>query len=221
MRNILKILTLSAAAVSVAGCAYGGLGTGYGSPYGYDGYGYSPYGYGGSGVSVSVGYGSPYGGYGYGSPYGYGYGYGSPYYGGYYGSPYFGWYDNFYYPGTGYYVYDVNRRRYPWTDAQRRYWSEQRKKYEQAAGRAPSPAPAVQENWSTFDRNAIRDRAAQNRARTADGGAVVRERTTTQASVGTTTPRAKPTREQVRANRAERVQNRAERRERRTNRDED
>ena len=48
MRNILKLLTLSAAAVSVAGCAYGGMGSGYGSPYGYNDYGYgSPYGYGG------------------------------------------------------------------------------------------------------------------------------------------------------------------------------
>ena len=46
----------------------------------------------------SIGYSSGY----YDRRYG-GYGYG-------YGSPYYGWYDNYYYPGTGYYVYDTYRR---------------------------------------------------------------------------------------------------------------
>ena len=37
-------------------------------------------------------------------------------YGGYgYGSPYYGWNDGFYYPGTGYYVYDRDRRPHRWT----------------------------------------------------------------------------------------------------------
>lgn len=74
-----------------------------------DGYGYS---------GVGLGYGSGY----YGDPY-----YGDPYY--YGGAPYgvglggtFGWYDNFYYPGTGVYVYDQYRRPRRWNNAQRRYW---------------------------------------------------------------------------------------------------
>jgi hypothetical protein len=101
------------AGVGLSGCAYGpyggvGMGVGYGNGYGYD-----PY-YGG------YGYGSQYG-YGYGSPYGsYGYGYGSPYY---------GWNDGFYYPGTGYYVYDSNRRAHRWSDSQRRYWEQRRAEY--------------------------------------------------------------------------------------------
>jgi hypothetical protein len=106
-------LSLRLAAVAAVGAALGGCAT------------YGPYGYSG----VSVGYGSGYyddgyyGGYGYGYPYrGYGYGYGS----GVYGGPYGGWYNNYYYPGTGIYVYDRNRRSYRMSDAQRRYWQQQR-----------------------------------------------------------------------------------------------
>lgn len=65
--------------------------------------------------------------------YGYGGGYGGvnvgyanaawdPYYGGYAGNPYWGWNDNFYYPGTGYYVFDRSNRRYRWNAQQRGYW---------------------------------------------------------------------------------------------------
>ncbi|WP_298668278.1 hypothetical protein [uncultured Sphingomonas sp.] len=59
------------------------------------------YGYGG----MSVGYGVPgyYDGYGY-------------------GDGYWGWYGDYYYPGTGVYVYDRYRRPYRWNDDQRRYW---------------------------------------------------------------------------------------------------
>ena len=64
-----------------------------------------------------------YGGYGYGNYGGYGSygGYGG--YGGYYGGydP-FGWYGDFYYPGTGIYVYDRTRNRHVWSDDQHRYW---------------------------------------------------------------------------------------------------
>lgn len=72
------------------------------------------FGYGG----ISVGYGSA----------GYYDDYYDPYFRDYYGRssygyrPYFGWYDGFYYPGTGYYVYDRYRRPYRWNDYQRRYW---------------------------------------------------------------------------------------------------
>lgn len=77
-----------------------------------DGYGYS---------GVSVGYGS--GGYydDYYDPY-----YGNGYYSSAYGDPYWGWYGDYYYPGTGYYVYDRYRRPYRWNDSQRRYWESRR-----------------------------------------------------------------------------------------------
>ena len=80
-----------AAGVGLSGCAYGpygGLGVGVGYGNGYDGYYGNGY-YGG---------GYPYGYAGYNSPYGYGY-----------GSPYYGWNNGYYYPGTGYYVYDRYR----------------------------------------------------------------------------------------------------------------
>lgn len=71
-----------------------------------DGYGYG-------GVSVGSGY--------------YGGGYYDPYWnnGGYYPGGY-GWYDGFYYPGNGYYVYDRGGRRHRWSDTQRRYWEARR-----------------------------------------------------------------------------------------------
>src|SRR5215218_11008564 len=100
--------------LGLSGCAYGM----YGDDYGY-GYGY---GYPQSGVSVSIGssygYGYPYGGYGYSN---YGYPYGGYGYSGYGGYDPFGWYGNYYYPGSGIYVYDRNRTRYRWTDQQQRY----------------------------------------------------------------------------------------------------
>jgi hypothetical protein len=166
MRTIFKLLTISAAAASLGACAYGDVGMGYGSPYGYNGYGYgSPYGYGssygyspygyGNGVSVSIG-----SGYGY-APYGYGgYGY-SPYgYGNGYGSPYYGWYGDYYYPGTGVYVYDSYRRPHQMSDSQRRYWTDRKNHYRARAGAQSVTTPARQ-NWSGFQRersHAISDR---------------------------------------------------------------
>ncbi|MDR2836959.1 MAG: hypothetical protein LBV49_00030 [Azonexus sp.] len=69
---------------------------------------------------------------------GYG-GIGIGYGGGYYGGGYFGWYDDFYYPGSGYYVYDRHGARHPWNDGQRRYWEGRRG---QGGGGS--------ENWSGF-----------------------------------------------------------------------
>lgn len=63
-----------------------------------DGYGYS---------GVSVGYNSA----GW-----------DPYYGGYRADPYWGWNSDYYYPGTGYYVYDRQNVRHRWNDQQRGYW---------------------------------------------------------------------------------------------------
>lgn len=42
------------------------------------------------------------------------------------GDPYWGWYGDYYYPGTGIYVYDTNHRRHRWNDDQRRYWEGRR-----------------------------------------------------------------------------------------------
>lgn len=96
-RRLLAIMGL-AGALALGGCAYD------------DGFGYG-------GVSVGTGY---YGGGGY---------YGDGYYGqtGYYQPGlYSGWYDNYYYPGNGYYVYDRGGRRQRWNDGQRRYWEGRR-----------------------------------------------------------------------------------------------
>jgi hypothetical protein len=114
------------ASLSLSGCAYGGYG-------GYSGYG----GYGGGYSGLSIGYSSPYYGSGYGNPYyGAGYGYGSPY----------GWYDNFYYPGSGYYVYDTYRRPRVWTNSQQRYWTARR------AQTVRTTTTTVNPNWSGFNR---------------------------------------------------------------------
>ncbi len=91
-------------ALLLGGCAYD------------DGYGYG-------GVNVGTGY---YGGGGY---YDDGYGYGNGWGGGGYGyqpSYYGGWYSDYYYPGSGYYVYDRGGKRYRWNDGQRRYWEGRR-----------------------------------------------------------------------------------------------
>jgi hypothetical protein len=119
-----------ASGIVLSGCAYDT----YGDPYGY---GYGPY----SGVSVGIGYGGGYGGYGY--PYG-GYGYGG-YYGGY--DP-FGWYGDYYYPGSGIYVYDRYRTRHRWNDDQRRYWQNRRDRWQQHSGTTSST-----QNWSGWDRS--------------------------------------------------------------------
>ncbi len=42
------------------------------------------------------------------------------------GDPYWGWYGDYYYPGTGIYVYDVRHRRHRWDDGQRGYWESRR-----------------------------------------------------------------------------------------------
>jgi hypothetical protein len=42
------------------------------------------------------------------------------------GDPYWGWNGDYYYPGTGVYVYDRQRRRHNWDDAQRGYWENRR-----------------------------------------------------------------------------------------------
>ena len=81
-----------------------------------DGYGYS---------RVSVGLGG-YGGYG---------GYGNH---GSYNRPYYGWYDGYYYPGTGYYIYNRYGSRYRWSDRYRNYWESRR------------PSGRFRDNWDGY-----------------------------------------------------------------------
>ena len=125
MRVPLRMAALALlSGVTLGGCAYG-----LGDPYG---------GYGG----VNVGYGNGYYGNGYGSPYGYGgYGYGSPY----------GWYDNYYYPGSGYYVYDSYRRPHVWTSTQRSYWTARQPTVVTTSGTRTTRT--VRPNWSGFNRS--------------------------------------------------------------------
>jgi hypothetical protein len=74
-------------------------------------------------ASLALGGCASYGGYGgYGGA-SLGYGDGSPYYGAGYAS---GWYDDFYYPGRGIYVYDRVGKRHRWNDNQRRHWEGRR-----------------------------------------------------------------------------------------------
>ena len=130
--RIKTALVVLAASAGLSAC------TSFGSPYG------------GSGIGVSIGSGSPYGyGYGYGSPYGYGYGgpygYTSPYFG--YGShPYFGWYDGFYYPGAGYWVYDPWGRQFPINTRQSNYLREMLRKFREERGANAS----VTQNFAGF-----------------------------------------------------------------------
>ncbi|WP_375397246.1 hypothetical protein [uncultured Sphingomonas sp.] len=89
------------------------------------GYGYS---------DVSVGYGTA--------------GYYGDFYDGAYGAPYYGWNSGYYYPGSGYYVYDQQRRPMRWTDGQRRYW--------QGRGNNWRGQGARNEEWRGFDRGPSR-----------------------------------------------------------------
>jgi hypothetical protein len=136
----LRLAVLTAASgIVLSGCAYGM----YGDPYGYGG--------------VSVGIGSGYGGYGYDYPYGGGYG--SPYGGygyGYGGYDPFGWYGDYYYPGSGIYVYDRYRTRHEWNDTQRRYWQDRRDRWQRRSG--STTVPTTGDNWSGWDRRHWRDR---------------------------------------------------------------
>lgn len=91
-RSLARVVLVVGAAAALTGCGYG---------YGGGGIGYS------SDYAVTAGYG--------------GLGYGGDYYGGL-GYPGYGYYNNFYYPGTGIYVYDRGGHRRRWTDDERSHW---------------------------------------------------------------------------------------------------
>jgi len=191
------------AGVGLSGCAYGpygsglGVGVGYGNGYGYgyDDY-YDPY-YGGGY------YGANYNRYGYG-----------------YGQPYYGWYNGYYYPGTGYYVYDRDRRAHRWSDAQRKYWEWRRRGATTTSGTGTG---GVLQNWVDFQ-NGGQTANRTVRQRAGEPTRVVRREVTAEQRAAWAERRSQ-TAEQ-RAVRAERRAERAETRgtrgsERRTRRDTD
>jgi len=158
--------------VALGGCAYGlgdpygsygGVNVGYGSSYGY---GYDPY-YGYAG----------YGGYPYG---GYGYGYGDP----------FGWYGNYYYPGTGIYVYDRHHHRRVMTDRERSFWTDVIKRTHNGTTAnttaSISPTVAPRENWSGFNRSRSQTSASTTTS-PPDGARHWRNRSSSTTTTTTTT----------------------------------
>lgn len=97
----LRIAALATAGTAVSGCVYD-VGLGYASDGYYNDYDCDPYD-------------------GYDSYYDcdYGYGFSNIGFGG-------GWYDSFWYPGYGYYLFDNRGQRHTMRDHHRRYWGERR-----------------------------------------------------------------------------------------------
>ena len=71
-------------------------------------------------------------------------------------TPYYGWYDDYYYPGIGYYIYDRSGSRQRWSDRHRNYWEARR------------PSRGYRENWSGY--RGDRDGWDRNRGRGDDRG---------------------------------------------------
>lgn len=121
------------------------------------------YGYGGAGV----GYAS--------DPY-YGGGYGDGYYGAGFGgvNSYYGWSGDYYYPGSGVFVYDRYRRPYRWNGAQQRYWQGRRGNYRGAGNwgnfaRGNSPAAQAYRQDRRGDNRAFRQDRRQDRNQLRNG----------------------------------------------------
>jgi len=101
-QSFLKAALLVAAGAGGSGCVYD-VGLGYSSDGYYDdAYGCDPYG--GYDAYFDCDYGQGFGNIGFGG----------------------GWYDNYYYPGHGIFLFDTFGRRYPMREQYRRYWGEQR-----------------------------------------------------------------------------------------------
>ncbi len=104
-RILLHAALLLGAGAGLSGCVYD-LGLGFASDGYYDEY--------------DDGYGcDPYGGYNAYYDCDYGQGFGNIGFGG-------GWYENYYYPGYGIFLFDNGGRRYPMRERYRRYWGEKR-----------------------------------------------------------------------------------------------
>ena len=101
----LRLAALTAATIGLSGCVYD-VGLGYASDgYGYNDYNCDPY-------SAFDSYYDCDNSYGF-----YNIGFGG------------GWYDSFWYPGHGYYVFDNYGRRFNMRDNHRRYWGDRRQRW--------------------------------------------------------------------------------------------
>lgn len=101
----LRLAALTAATVGLSGCVYD-VGLGYASDgYGYNDYNCDPYSQFDSYYDCDNSYGF------------YNIGFGG------------GWYDSFWYPGHGYYVFDNYGRRFNMRDHHRRYWGDRRHRW--------------------------------------------------------------------------------------------
>lgn len=102
MKAFARFVALASVGAALSGCVYD-VGLGYAS----DGYYDDAYGC------------DPYSGYDRYHDCDYGHGFNNIGYGG-------GWYDNYWYPGYGFFLFDNIGRRYPMRDHHRRYWGEKR-----------------------------------------------------------------------------------------------
>lgn len=101
-QSFLKAALLVAASAGLSGCVYD-VGLGFaGDGYHDDDYGCDPYG--GYDAYYNCDYGHAFSNIGFGG----------------------GWYDNYYYPGHGIFLFDIAGRPYPMREQYRRYWSERR-----------------------------------------------------------------------------------------------
>ena len=101
-QSFLKAALLVAASAGLSGCVYD-VGLGFASDGYYDdAYGCDPYG--GYDAYYNCDYGQALSDIGFGG----------------------GWYDNYYYPGHGIFLFDTFGRRYPMREQYRRYWGERR-----------------------------------------------------------------------------------------------
>ncbi|NRD89894.1 hypothetical protein C8024_11180 [Sphingopyxis sp. BSNA05] len=149
--RLLKSAVAAGALLSLGGCMYGGgaYGDGYVNGRGYD---CDPY--------------APFDDY-YACDYGYGFaniGYGG------------GWYDQYYYPGYGIYIFDRGGRRLAMRDNHRRYWARQRAAYgghrardrRDRDGRADRRGDRRDSGYDGRDRTRDPDRNSSRRQRDSD-----------------------------------------------------
>lgn len=104
-KSLLSAAVLVTASIGLSGCVYD-VGLGYASDGFYnDGYACDPYG--GYDVYYDCDYGQGFANIGFGG----------------------GWYDSYFYPGYGFFLFDNVGRHYPMRDHHRRYWGEKRQSH--------------------------------------------------------------------------------------------
>lgn len=124
----LKSAIAIGALFSLGGCMYGGGGV-YSETYvGNNGYACDPYAHFDDYYACD-----------------YGYGFANIGYGG-------GWYDQYYYPGHGVYIFDRGGRRYAMRDNHRRHWARQRSQYGGHYGRGRNSERRTERRDRRYDR---------------------------------------------------------------------